>query len=91
MKLFLWILHKIGLQTSKEVEARRANYAKWAIENLTSKDGRITPDCYLYNPFDGDELCIIKDRIEVIDGRMKSVIVAPWCHDVVIARNYITG
>lgn len=74
-----WIIKKLGGTTADE----QASYEKWAVENLTGKNGEVTPDCLLYIPFDGDDIVVIRSRITICNGIIKGLKVAPWCKDVV--------
>lgn len=78
-----WIIEKLGRITSEEFEKNRSDYEKWAIENLAGKNGEITPDCYFYKPFDGDNIIVIRSNISIMNGRISGLKVAPWCKNVI--------
>lgn len=79
-----WIINKLGGVTKDEHESKRACYEKWAIENLACKNNEIIPDSFIYIPFDGDKICVLKSNTEISDGFVKSIIIAPWCQNVSI-------
>lgn len=71
-------------ELNRQIEQQRLNHEEWALKHLTAKDGSVTPDCLLYIPYTGDRLTIIRSRIEVCNGSIESINVAPWCQDVVL-------
>ncbi|MFT5451716.1 MAG: hypothetical protein ACI9N9_001202 [Enterobacterales bacterium] len=86
-----WIIKKLGGITKARQEEIRLSYEKWAVANLTGINNKVTPDCSLYIPFGNDEVVIIRSRIAVRDGVLKSCVVAPWCRDVVFNNNRLIG
>ena len=82
MRLKNWIINKLGGITREQQESKRLQHEKWAVKYLTGKNGEVTPDCYIYNPFDGDDIVVIRSKIEILNGLVKGVKIAPWCNDV---------
>ncbi len=81
-----WIINKLGGVTKEQHESKRIQYEKWAVENLTGKKGEVTPDCFIYVPFDGDDIVVIRSKIEICNGTIKALNIAPWCKDVITAN-----
>jgi hypothetical protein len=84
-KLAGWVINKLGGITLSEQEERRLIYEKWAVKHLTGKNGRVTPDCYIYIPYGNEEVTIIRSKIDISRGAVKNIIVAPWCNNVVLS------
>lgn len=82
MKFTGWIIKKLGGITKADQEELRKNYEAWAVKHLTGKNGEITPDSYMYNPYDGDDIVIIRSQISIMNGKVKGVKIAPWCKEV---------
>ena len=79
-----WLISKLGGVTIEQQEETRSNYESWAVENLTGKNGEIVTDCRFYFPYYEDSIVVIRSRIEICNGKIKDLKVAPWCRDVVI-------
>ena len=77
-----FIINKLGGMTKKRQEEIRSQYESWAIEHLTGKKGEVTPNVTFYRPFDDDEIIVIRSRIKIMNGMIKSLKVAPWCREV---------
>jgi len=80
-----WIIRKLGGKTKAEDAAFRKKCADFSMRYLNGKRGEIIPDCSIYIPFDGDDLCILRGDITVASGRIKEIKVAPWCGNVVLS------
>lgn len=78
-----WIINILGGVTKDSQEKTRLSYEEWAVQNLTGKNGEITPDHLDYAPLYDDDICIIRSRIIISNGKIKSLKVAPWCRDVI--------
>ena len=83
MKIKSWIIKKLGGVTEESHEKARSDYEKWAIENLTGKNGEVTPDCAHYFSFEDENITVIKSGISISNAKIKSLNVAPWCRQVV--------
>ena len=86
-KLIKWL----GGVTKKEHEDDRSKYEKWAVDNLTGKNGEVTPNCLIYSPFYGDDIVIIRSRINILACVIKGLKVAPWCKEVVLSGLQTVG
>lgn len=84
MNIKKYIINTLGGIESHEVEKERKKYEVWAIKYLTGKNKEITPDCFVYIPFDMDDICIIRSDTRVCDGLVKGIKIAPWCKNVVV-------
>ncbi len=85
MKFKNWIIKRLGGISASEHERIRAQYEAFAVKHLTGKNGEVTPDYYFYKPFYGDDILVIRSRIEIMSGVVKQVVVAPWCKEVVMS------
>ena len=83
MKIKSWIIKKLGGVTEESHERARSDYEKWAIENLTGKNGEVTPGCAHHFPREDEDITIIRSRIGISSGKIKRLKVAPWCRRVV--------
>ena len=79
MKVKNWIIKKLGGLTVEQHEEARSGYEKWAVENLTGKNGEVTPDCAHYFPFEDDDIVVIRSRISISNEKIKGLKIAPWC------------
>lgn len=83
-KLKAWIIKVLGGITIENHNKFKDGCGEWAIEHLINKDKFVTPDCSIYAPFNGDNICIIRSGIMVCNIEVCSIIVAPWCRNVYI-------
>ena len=79
-----WVIKMLGGITKEDHETERLKHERWAIENLTGKNGEVTPDCMVYLPFDGDDIVITRSQIRVANARVARIKIAPWCRHVMI-------
>lgn len=63
-------------------ETVRINYESWAVENLTGKNGEVTPDVRFYLPNYNEDIVVIRSNIRICNGDIKGLIIAPWCRNV---------
>lgn len=84
MGIKAWVINRLGGVTKDQQETTRSMYEKWAVKHLTGKMGEIAPDCLLYLPFYGDDIIVLRSNIEVSNGVVKGVKIAPWCKNVSI-------
>ncbi|QCQ57877.1 hypothetical protein Barba22A_gp026 [Rheinheimera phage vB_RspM_Barba22A] len=81
-KIKNWLIKKLGGITLAEQESVRVEYEAWAVRNLTGKNGEVTPDCLLYLPYYNDDIVVIRSNINICNGEIKGLSVAPWCRNV---------
>jgi hypothetical protein len=86
-KLIKWL----GGVTKQQQEDTRALYERWAVDNLTGKNGEVTPDYLIYSPFYGDDIVIIRSRITILGCVIKGLKVAPWCKEVSASGLIVEG
>ena len=78
-----FFIRLLGGITKEHHEKFRSGCESWAVENLTGKNGEVTPDCLLYIPYHNDDICVIRSRITICDGVIKDLKIAPWCREVI--------
>ena len=82
-----WVIRKLGGVTIRDhqdaIEAQRKNHEEWAVKNLSGKNGEVTPDFSIYIPHYGDDIVIVRSKIEIASGSIKGLNVAPWCKSVI--------
>lgn len=78
-----WIINFFGGFSEREVNELMQKCEEFAVENLQPKNGAISPDATFYIPFDGDDICVIRSRITIMNGRVSGLRFAPWCRNVV--------
>ena len=91
MNIKNWFIKKLGGITKCEQEDTRVNYEKWAVDHLVGKNGEVIPDCWIYNPFDGDDILVLRSKVKILDGRVTAVNIAPWCKYVSATGLIIVG
>ena len=78
-----WLIKILGGKTEYEFIQLRQSCEKFAVEYLQGKKGEVLPDCSIYSPFDGDDILVLKSRTRILNGRIKGLVVAPWCIHIV--------
>ena len=78
-----FIINLLGGWTLDDVYDFMDHCEDFAKENLQPKDGGIAPDCSMYKPYHGDDLCILRSDIRILSGTVKQLKFAPWCRNVV--------
>lgn len=73
----------LGGHTPDEVEAQRVKYESWAVEHLQGKGNEVIPDCSFYFPFDGDDILVLRSRVNISGAKIKGLKIAPWCREIV--------
>ena len=76
------IIRLLGGITKTDAELKREEFEKWATENLTGINDEVTPNVSYYSPFEGDDICVIRSNITIMNGLVKGINVAPWCKNV---------
>lgn len=78
-----WAIKRLGGITQDEHEAECLKHERWAMEYLTGKSGEVVPDCSFYFPYEGDDILVMRSKINISNARITGLKVAPWCREVV--------
>ena len=57
--------------------------------NLSGKKDEVIPDTLYYVPFHGDTICVLKSDTTIMNGFVKSIIVAPWCNNICVRSVHV--
>jgi hypothetical protein len=86
-----WLIKLLGGFTKDDTDRLMQNCEDFAREYLTPLGGKIAPDASFYNPFDGDDLCIMRSQITIMGGRVAGMVFAPWCRMCSVQSAHVTG
>ena len=91
-KIVKWLINKLGGLTKEQVSALKKGCGDFAIKNLQGKKGEhIIEGASLYMPFKNNNHLVLGRNIKVMDCEVKSILVAPWCENIIIRGVRVTG